>query len=60
MGRLVADLVEEKLDSELITKFAVERRAAMPDPSRTGQVKRLNLNQLCTPEDLIPGGGQSI
>jgi len=56
IGRLVADLVEGKLDSELITKFAVERRAAMPDPSRTGQAKRLNLNQLCTPEDLIPGG----
>jgi sarcosine oxidase/L-pipecolate oxidase len=59
IGRLVADLVEEKLDTELITKFAVERKAAMSDPSRTGEVKRLDLNQLCTAEDLIPGGGQS-
>lgn len=59
LGRLVADLVEEKLDSELVTKFAVERTSAMPDPSRTGQVKRLDLNQLCTPEDLIPGGQSS-
>ena len=45
--------MEEKLDSELITKFAVERKSTMPDPSRTGQVKILDLNQLCTPEDLI-------
>lgn len=53
--------MEEKLDSDLITKFAVERKATMPDPSRTGQVKNLDLHQLCTPEDLIPSvvGGQS-
>ncbi|KIM40277.1 hypothetical protein M413DRAFT_175851 [Hebeloma cylindrosporum] len=53
IGRLVADLVEEKLESELITKFAVERKPIMPDPSRTGQVKNLDLYQLCTPEDLM-------
>ena len=59
IGRLVADLMEEKLDTELVTKFAVERKAAIPDPSRTGQAKRLDLNQLCAPEDLLPGAGQS-
>jgi hypothetical protein len=53
--------VEEKLDCELITKFAVERKPTMPDPSRIGQVKNLDLHQLCNPEDLVPGvvGGQS-
>ena len=51
--------MEEKLDSELITKFSVERKAIMPDPSRIRidqvPVKNLDLQQLCTPEDLIPG-----
>ena len=55
IGRLVADLVEEKLDPVLCAKFAVERKALGPDPSRSGAVLKLDLNQLCTPADLDPG-----
>ncbi|KAF8806532.1 FAD dependent oxidoreductase [Phlegmacium glaucopus] len=54
IGRLVADLVEEKLDPALRAKFAVERKALGPDPSRSGAVLKLDLDQLCTPVDLDP------
>ena len=54
IGRLVADLVEEKLDPVLRAKFAVERKTFGPDPSRSGAVLKLDLSQLCTPADLDP------
>jgi len=54
IGRLVADLVEDRLDPELRAKFAVERKILGPDPSRSGTVLKLDLDQLCTPADLDP------
>lgn len=54
IGRLVADLVEDKLDPIFCAKFAVERKALGPDPSRSGAVLKLDLDQLCTPADLDP------
>jgi len=54
IGRLVADLVEEKLDPVLCAKFAIQRKVLGPDPSRSGAVLKLDLDQLCTPADLDP------
>ena len=56
IGRLVADLVEEKLDPVLRAKFAVERKTFGSDPLRSGldAVLKLDLSQLCTPADLDP------
>ncbi|KAK2463141.1 hypothetical protein APHAL10511_004796 [Amanita phalloides] len=53
IGRLVADVVEEKLDSELVQKFAVYRTYNSTDQSRSGTASELHLDDLCTPEDLL-------
>ncbi|KAF8967956.1 FAD dependent oxidoreductase [Flammula alnicola] len=55
IGRLVADLVEDKLDPELVAKFAVGRKTSKVDSSRSGQVLTLDLNGLYGPADLHPG-----
>ncbi|TFK44882.1 FAD dependent oxidoreductase [Crucibulum laeve] len=53
IGRLVADLVQDKLDPLLVQKFAIDRTPVHSDLSRSGQVVELDLNQLCTPSDLL-------
>ncbi|KAJ7502939.1 FAD dependent oxidoreductase [Mycena galericulata] len=53
IGRLVADVIEEKLGAELVAKFALNRIPKAADESRPGEIAReLDLTQLCTPEDL--------
>ncbi|KAF8161269.1 FAD dependent oxidoreductase [Crassisporium funariophilum] len=52
IGRLVADIVEEKLDDVLVKKFAIDRTTLTHDASRSGTAMKLDLDQLCSPEDL--------
>ncbi|KAF5322107.1 hypothetical protein D9619_001973 [Psilocybe cf. subviscida] len=54
IGKLVADLVEDKMEPELAAKFAVNREVSKKDLSRAGDVLTLNLDELCVPEDLQP------
>ena len=49
----MADVVQDKLDPEVIKKFAVNRTYSSPDYSRSGTVSELRLDELCTPEDLL-------
>ncbi|KAF7353931.1 DAO domain-containing protein [Mycena venus] len=54
IGRLVADAIEGKLSPEVATKFAVDRTPNNGDDFRLKMVREeLDLNQLCTPEDLL-------
>ncbi|CAA7258995.1 unnamed protein product [Cyclocybe aegerita] len=53
IGRLVADLVEDKLDQKVVEKFAVDREVAKAGASRTGQAVPLDLKELYSPEDLL-------
>ncbi|KAF9485974.1 FAD dependent oxidoreductase [Pholiota conissans] len=52
IGGLIADLVEDKLAPELVAKFAIDRKISQVDTSRSGQVRTLELDGLCTLEDL--------
>ncbi|KAL6298818.1 FAD dependent oxidoreductase [Sparassis latifolia] len=58
IGRIVADAIEGKLESELMKKFAFDRddgyEGTMRRASRGGDRKTLDLNDLCAPEDLLP------
>ncbi|PPQ88449.1 hypothetical protein CVT25_011575 [Psilocybe cyanescens] len=54
IGRLVADLVEDKLDAELIAKFALERETTELDGSRSGVVTKLDMTTFYSIEDLQP------
>ncbi|KAF8911466.1 FAD dependent oxidoreductase [Gymnopilus junonius] len=53
IGRLVADLIEDKLDTQLVEKFSVDRQVLKVDLSRTGAPVKLDLNDLYQPEDLL-------
>ncbi|KAI0343725.1 FAD dependent oxidoreductase [Trametopsis cervina] len=55
IGRLVADAIEGKLGEDLVKKFAVDRVKNAHVQWRAGLLHRpLNLDDLCTPEDLFP------
>lgn len=49
----MADVVQDKLDREVIKKFAVNRTYSSLDYSRSGTISELQLDELCTPEDLL-------
>jgi sarcosine oxidase/L-pipecolate oxidase len=51
MGRLVADLIEDKLEPALVKKFAVDRVHGRVDQSRSGLPIELDTSQLCSPPD---------
>ncbi|KAJ3575067.1 hypothetical protein NP233_g1353 [Leucocoprinus birnbaumii] len=53
IGRLVADLIEGSLEPNLVEKFAVNRVHGRVDGSRSGAPTELDLNQLCSPRDLL-------
>ncbi|KAF9526632.1 FAD dependent oxidoreductase [Crepidotus variabilis] len=53
IGRLVADLIEGKFGAELEAKFAIDRPIDKGIYFRAGQAQRLDVNELCTPEDLL-------
>ncbi|KAF4621342.1 hypothetical protein D9613_000843 [Agrocybe pediades] len=52
IGRLVADLVEDKLEPEVVEKLAVNKKRTTADGSRSGEVVQLHLQDLYSPEDL--------
>jgi sarcosine oxidase/L-pipecolate oxidase len=52
IGRLVADLADNKLDPKVAGKFAIDRVYLGPDTSRSGPAIELDLDQLCTQQDL--------
>ncbi|KAF8633404.1 hypothetical protein AX17_004575 [Amanita inopinata Kibby_2008] len=53
IGRLVADVIQETLNSVLVKKFALDRVHVHLDPSRSGAALELKLDELCIPEDLL-------
>ncbi|KAJ3519778.1 hypothetical protein NM688_g9253 [Phlebia brevispora] len=55
IGRLVADAIEGVMEPELVKRFAVNRETNVHTLSRSNEPsKELDLNQLCTPDDLLP------
>ncbi|PBK82863.1 FAD dependent oxidoreductase [Armillaria gallica] len=53
IGRLVADVLEGKMEPAVAKKFAFDREVDHTDYSRADtKPKELDLSQLCTPEDL--------
>ncbi|KAJ7782733.1 FAD dependent oxidoreductase [Mycena metata] len=52
LGSLVADAIESKLSPALVAKFALDRTPNHPDASRHDEVQELDLDQLCTSDDL--------
>lgn len=52
LGRLVTDIIEDKLEPDLVEKFSVNRVRERADKSRSGAPTELHLNQLCSLEDL--------
>ncbi|KAG6920182.1 hypothetical protein DXG01_004951 [Tephrocybe rancida] len=53
IGRLVADAVDGTIQPDVAAKFSIERSYIGTDESRSGApVVELDLDQLCTPEDL--------
>ncbi len=53
IGRLVADVLEGKMEPAVAKKFAFDREVDHTDALRTGMKRQeLDLGQLCTPEDL--------
>ena len=49
----MADAVEGKLPANLAQKFAINRKlSSVHVDARYGQIEELDLDQLCTPEDL--------
>ncbi|KAF8070757.1 FAD dependent oxidoreductase [Lyophyllum atratum] len=56
IGRLMADTIQGTMELGLAAKFAVERRYTAVDDSRAGtSVTELDVDQLCTPDDLLAG-----
>ncbi|KAG2159136.1 FAD dependent oxidoreductase [Suillus bovinus] len=54
LGKLVADVIEDKLDPKLAARFAVDRQVKPPNRERMSIVSQeLNIDELCGPEDLI-------
>ena len=53
IGRLVADLIEDKLDTQLRQKFSLTRQILKADLSRSGQPMKLDLKDLYEPKDLL-------
>ena len=50
----MAKLVQGTLESELVNRFAVDRAMVRrPEYDRAGVQEELDLDQLCSPEDLI-------
>ena len=63
VGRLVADAIEGKLPPELVKKFEVGRvydRDVSEPAVRAAPPADLVVEELCTPEDLLPGPGLSL
>ncbi|TDL23039.1 FAD dependent oxidoreductase [Rickenella mellea] len=55
LGKLVVDRIENTMELELQKKFAINRPLGHIDLSREGrQVQTLNVDGLCTAEDLLP------
>ncbi|KAF6760237.1 FAD dependent oxidoreductase [Ephemerocybe angulata] len=52
IGRIAADLIQDKLPQDLVAKFAVNRPHSKADLSREGLTQELPIDQLCTKEDL--------
>jgi hypothetical protein len=52
IGRLVADLVEDKLDPPTLERFLYGRKVLHEDASRIGQPQELDLESLWTPQGL--------
>lgn len=51
LGRLVVDVIENKLDPELAARFAVDREVKPPSGERPSVVpQELNIDELCGPE----------
>lgn len=51
----MADAIEGKLEPELVQKFALDRGWNEHVPWRAdGSTRPLNLDELCTAEDLLP------
>ncbi|KAJ7188640.1 FAD dependent oxidoreductase [Mycena filopes] len=53
MGRLVVDAIEGKMSPVLAAKFALDRTPNYADESRHDSAKELELDQLCTSDDLL-------
>ncbi|TFK20780.1 FAD dependent oxidoreductase [Coprinopsis marcescibilis] len=51
IGRVVADLLEDRLDPQTAAKFAIDRTIIYRDTSRTGSPQELNLQELLTAND---------
>ncbi|KAF8908027.1 FAD dependent oxidoreductase [Mucidula mucida] len=56
LGRLVADSIQGTMDPEISKRFALDRQVTAADLSRavTTSRRELSLDDLCTPEDLLP------
>nr|GAT57831.1 predicted protein [Mycena chlorophos] len=55
IGRLVADAIEGKLDPAVADKFSPTRPTSLhADESRHDSIQELDLQSLCTPQDLEP------
>jgi len=54
IGRLVADILENKLSKELVDKFAIDGHGEHVDRSRSGYPVELDVDQLCGIQDLHP------
>ena len=57
VGRLVVDAIQGTLPDDLVNKFAVDRssHATTIVETRRERIPELEEDQLCTPEDLLPG-----
>lgn len=53
IGRLVVDVVENKLAKNLAARFAVDRQVKPVEHSRSGRAVKLDLDWLNTAEDLL-------
>jgi len=54
IGRLVADLIQNKMEPNIVNKFAVNRRTQAINNSRgSSSLKELNFGDICLPEDLL-------
>ncbi|KAG1746494.1 FAD dependent oxidoreductase [Suillus lakei] len=55
LGKLVADVIEDKLDPKLAARFAVDRQVKPPNGERMSVVSQeLDIHELCGPEDMMP------
>ncbi|KAG6813524.1 hypothetical protein H0H92_010229 [Tricholoma furcatifolium] len=59
IGRVVADTIDGTIDPAVAAKFSIERSYIGADGSRPGMaVIELDLDELCTPEDLQPSSAE--